>query len=158
MQSTVLVKQAGATTIKNHSGEKATASASVKAGGKVQLLIDGRDGIFEQLDLMIEQPKTGYKGTYTLRSKDNADADVFVNYYRTNSVISNLYKSDHTVMEGSLEITDYNSASKRETISGTYRIVLKDVKNPDKDATTATDADNSDVTITGTFKDAWLTN
>src|SRR5215217_5985654 len=82
MNSTTIVKQSGATTIREYNGDEATATSSMQAGGILRLLIEGKKGGFEKLELNFV-PKQEYKGTYTLRSKDNANADVIVSYWRT---------------------------------------------------------------------------
>jgi uncharacterized lipoprotein YajG len=159
MTSMIVVKQTGTTAVKNYSSKEADVAASIKEDGRMYFLIDGRvQGVWEQLDLKVKNLNADHKGIYTLQSKSNMNADVDVSYYRyvEAGTITNLYKSSETNLEGSIEITESTKKGKYHRISGSYRVVLKNVKNPDKNAATATDADNSDVTISGTFKDAWL--
>lgn len=150
MTSSLQVISTGETIVKTNRGDKAEATASMKRDGKMELILQGNSDVFEQLNILIDHSKPEYKGVYTLKSKDVLTNDAFVTYFRTKTPSggSSNFQSDMALVEGSLDITDYDGSDKRQTITGNYRIIFRNVMHPD--------ANQCDITITGTFEKAWL--
>lgn len=158
--TTVLVKQTEVSTTHAYGGEKASTTANITKTGALQISASGKDVFQEQLTLIVDKPKEGLVGTYTLRGKGHPEADASVMYFMmkesSSSVLANMFISRDDIIEGSLTIAGYDNASRQQTVNGSYRLVIKDVRDPTKIVGQTTDADNSDVTITGSFAGARL--
>ncbi len=160
MTTTVMVKQTGSITTQSYAKEIINATANITKQGALQISIVGESNLWEHLTILVDKPKNGLVGSYTLRSKDNITGDAEVQHYigrqKQPGTFMNFFGSDRNIIEGSFLITNYDNVSRQPTVNGTFHILIKDVRNPTKVLGQTTDADNSDVTITGSFAGARL--
>jgi hypothetical protein len=92
------------------------------------------DRVTDEVDFIIPKgrQRAGIVGTYTISSQPDAAAgDVQASYLRPSNngdMWLNFFSSNNNMVGGSLVITSYNAT--RRLISGTYTLIVKDMKDP----------------------------